>query len=242
MQIRMRLLPEILNWSSPEKRFYGDAELTSRFGVSRMTVRQALAGLVSEGLLRRRSGQGTFVTDRIFIERLDNRLDIAGQYAEVGAIQSVRIVDCRYRAPSADEPDRLDLDPGEDVLRIERVRSIGTMPLAIDERVVCGNVARRAGFDADNAVGSIVDRLRSCESVEAVDWTIGAAPSGAFAALLLLEPDSPVLERRMTYRSATGRRILSGRTAHRIDMVRYGFTLSLGESDTSAPREFARRP
>ena len=239
MQIRMKLVPEILNWSDPEKKFYGDNELTQRFGVSRMTVRQALSGLVDEGLLRRQSGQGTFVTERVFVERLDGALDIAGQYAEVGAAQRVKVLECRYRDPAPAERARLDLDQGEDVLWIRRIRSVGTTPLAVDERVIAGALARRAGFDADAAAGSIVDRLRATEPLGSVDWTIGAGPAGEAAALLLLDLADPVLERRMSYRLVDGRRILSGRTFHRVDMVRYGFNLRLDDG-AGAPRELAR--
>lgn len=40
-----------------------EQELASQFNVNRMTVRQALSSLVEEGLLIRKRGEGTFVTD-----------------------------------------------------------------------------------------------------------------------------------------------------------------------------------
>lgn len=239
MQIRLALLSEILRWPDPSTRFYGDNELAERFGVSRMTVRQAIADLVAEGLLRRRSGQGTFVTERVFVERLDRNLDIAGQYADVGVEQQTRVLDFEYRPPRESEQATLDLEKDEDILWLRRTRCIGSAPVALDERLLPGSIARRAKFDADNAGGSIIDRLRDAVALGDVHWTIGAGAAGErVAATLLLAATDPVLERRMTYRSADGRRILSGRTVHRADMVRYGFDLNL--DDGRAPRELMR--
>lgn len=240
MQIRLDLLAEILRWPDPAERFHGDNELAERYGVSRMTVRQAIAGLVDEGLLRRRSGQGTFVTERVFIERLDKDLDIAGQYADVGVAQEVRVLSFEFRPPSRAETTQLDLDEGHDVLWIIRSRSVGSSPVAVDERLLAGPLAREAGFCEDNARDAIAGRLRAATSLGRIQWTIGAGVAGdTLAAILLLSPSDAVLERRMTYRDIRGRRVLAGRTVHRADMVRYGFDLDL-DGDGNQPRVLMR--
>ena len=240
MQIRLELLSEILNWPDPNKKFYGDNELVERFGVSRMTVRQAISEIVSDGLLKRFSGQGTFVTDLVFVERLDRNLDIAGQYAEVGVEQQVRVMTCEYRIPTDTERDVIDLDEGEDVLSIIRIRSIASTPLAVDERLVAGNTGRRAGFTIANAGNSIIERLRTTSKLSDVRWMISAGIAGnKLSTMLLLKPVDAVLERRMTYRTADHQRILCGRTIHQADMVRYGFDLSI-DQNSQTPREMVR--
>ncbi|MDR3707429.1 MAG: GntR family transcriptional regulator [Capsulimonadaceae bacterium] len=47
----------------PGERLPGEYELAKRFDVAYMTLRQAIAGLIDEGLLRRVNGKGTFVAD-----------------------------------------------------------------------------------------------------------------------------------------------------------------------------------
>ena len=61
VQIRHRLLSLVAQWSRSEGRFYSDDELCRYFGVSRVTVRQAVAELVNEGFLTRVRGSGTYV-------------------------------------------------------------------------------------------------------------------------------------------------------------------------------------
>ncbi len=48
---------------SPGDKIPSEYELGSQFSVNRLTIRQALSSLVDEGLLIRKRGEGTFVTD-----------------------------------------------------------------------------------------------------------------------------------------------------------------------------------
>jgi GntR family transcriptional regulator len=55
---------------SPGDRVPSESQLMDHFGVARMTVRQALADLRAEGLLRSEHGRGVFVRDRPVVRRV----------------------------------------------------------------------------------------------------------------------------------------------------------------------------
>ncbi len=58
------LRSQILLQSKPGDKLEGERDLAARFGVSVGTLREALRSLAQEGLLTRRHGSGTFVSDR----------------------------------------------------------------------------------------------------------------------------------------------------------------------------------
>jgi GntR family transcriptional regulator len=63
VQVRNALRADILSGHlPPEARLPSESELIARFGVSRITVRQALAELQANGLVRTVNGKGSFVT------------------------------------------------------------------------------------------------------------------------------------------------------------------------------------
>ncbi len=62
-QISDQLRREILADCQVGERFGSQNELSRRFGVSTLTVREAVNALVQEGLLERRRGSGTYVLD-----------------------------------------------------------------------------------------------------------------------------------------------------------------------------------
>lgn len=63
-QIAGILREELLKFSTPGQKIDSESKLAKRFGVSAVTVREALLVLVKEGFLDRRKGSGTYVTDR----------------------------------------------------------------------------------------------------------------------------------------------------------------------------------
>src|SRR5207247_2531183 len=64
-QLRAILLQEITaGVYQKDQRFPAERTLAARFGISRASVRETIAELISEGVLFRTVGRGTYVVDR----------------------------------------------------------------------------------------------------------------------------------------------------------------------------------
>ncbi|MEQ8442542.1 MAG: GntR family transcriptional regulator [Alphaproteobacteria bacterium] len=228
LQIRQTLLGEVRHWSDPSERFHTDEALAARFGVSKMTVRKAIDDLVDAGLLSRRRGSGTFVTDRAYVEQLSPSLDVARQYFEKGENPTVQILGFTER-PASIEEERLLKCPR--VVSLQRVRMVRGVPLALDERTLCAETAKNAGLTKSTAGGDIAARLKEVCVLDRARWDLRALPADKEIAIhLCLSLGDPVLERAMTYFTADNEAVLFGRTLHRGDIVSCSVELPLDRS------------
>jgi GntR family transcriptional regulator len=113
-------------------RLPSEPELAAELQVSRATLREALRAMELEGLLRRRQGSGTFVADH---PRMANSLDV--NFGVTDAIRAAGmtagIANGRHwvEPASAGEAALLELEPGQDVLVIERVRTAEGKPVVL---------------------------------------------------------------------------------------------------------------
>lgn len=65
-QLFTRMKEEILNGGlEPGAQYFSDRQLIERYGVSLLTVRQAMSELVNAQILERRQGSGTFISQRV---------------------------------------------------------------------------------------------------------------------------------------------------------------------------------
>jgi GntR family transcriptional regulator len=103
-------------------------ELADEFGVSIMTLRQALQLLADEGLIDTRHGSGTFVAARYAYD-LGHLSSFASDLARQGAEISTRLLAAETVAAPEPVDARLG-GPGE-VLRLRRLRLIGGRPLVL---------------------------------------------------------------------------------------------------------------
>jgi GntR family transcriptional regulator len=98
--------------------------LASRFEVSRLTVREAVAALVTAGYLERRHGSGTYVVGVPGPRHaLDASLSYTRMIAEVGMKPGLQLLSIESGLANARENDELKLEPGERVRRLERLRT-----------------------------------------------------------------------------------------------------------------------
>jgi GntR family transcriptional regulator len=106
-----------------------ERELSRDFGVSRMTARQALVVLEGEGAVYRRPPRGTFVAE----PRLPLRLgSFSDEMARIGHRPSAKVLWAEPQPATSAVADALGLTPGATVRALQRLRSVGGDPLAIE--------------------------------------------------------------------------------------------------------------
>lgn len=107
-----------------------EAELSSRFGVNRHTVRQGLASLAEAGIVHARRGSGVFVTARPTEYRLGKRVRFHQNVLAVGQAPSRRITRAETRPADAEEAGALGLPQGDPVHVVEGISLVDGQPLA----------------------------------------------------------------------------------------------------------------
>ena len=153
----------------PGDRLPSDAELCERFGVSRMTARQAVQLLANEHLLVRRRGEGTFVAPRVVPRALGSPLSFTENMRRRGLRAASRLLRAGWIRPSDAERQALGLSPAERAIVVERLRLANDLPMAIERVVMQPSLA--AVLEEDLEAGSL----------HAVFERLGRRPSRATA-------------------------------------------------------------
>ncbi len=109
----------------PDVRLPSEHQLCSTNRVSRVTARGALQELERRHLVRRTRGSGTFTALRIpYPIRPGTSPSWSRIVLDAGHTPSYRLIDTTVAEASRSTARALDLDPGDPVLRIERIGSI----------------------------------------------------------------------------------------------------------------------
>lgn len=109
-----------------------ETELSERYEVSRITVRNALAELASEGYLIKKQGKGTYVSRPKLSRPIEDCLSFSESCKNAG-VESASMV-LKKEVIGADDKlkDILRLDEGDKVLYIQRLRLADGEPLMLE--------------------------------------------------------------------------------------------------------------
>lgn len=116
----------------PGERLPSEPVIAAEYGVSRVTVRTALRTLQSQGLVDVRHGAGTFVVDAgsEILTGIQDLQSLSDTIREMGHVPGMRRHRWGRRPATPDEALRLDAQPGEHLLEIERTILADDRPVA----------------------------------------------------------------------------------------------------------------
>jgi GntR family transcriptional regulator len=195
LQIESVLKSKILTGELKEgDRLPPENELSKQFGVSPLTVRQALSSLVGEGLLDRKPGVGTMVKknlDEKIVLTLSGKMDellLIGKESETRVLRSEVI-------QGFDKPMRfLELNQADPVCFIEKVRYLKEIPFMVVEE-----------YTPQSLIGTLPKNKKSIKSLyfiltqkkgfvlqEATQTIESSTADQRIASLLQIEMGSPL--------------------------------------------------
>ena len=122
--IRQRLIDNV--WK-PGEALPSEMQLAAELDVSQGTVRKALNDMVSENLLFRRQGLGTFVSEHTERRALFLYFSLVGNDGS-RLLPESKILECEETDPTTEEIEKLELNEGEMVVRFCRIRFFNEIP------------------------------------------------------------------------------------------------------------------
>lgn len=191
-QLRDALLSIMDDDLAPGDMIPSERELTTRYGVSRATVRSAISSLVNDGRLSTVPGKGTVVTR----PRVESNLHLASFTQDMrrrGHRPSTELLQ-RHLEPADDSIAKaLDLDNGERIWIIERLRLADAEPMA--HEISWYPETLFPGLGEENLTASLYAIFESQYGViiSQADQTVWTEPAGEHARLLEVNADAPVM-------------------------------------------------
>jgi GntR family transcriptional regulator len=119
-----------------------ERELVQHFGVARMTVRQALDALVSEGLLERVPGRGTFVA-RAKSDVQVRLSSFSEEMARRGLKPESRTLLARIESAGPGVARALEIGEGDKVVHWQRLRFADGTPMCVEDAYLADSIAPR---------------------------------------------------------------------------------------------------
>ena len=195
-QLKTLILQEIEagTWK-PDQQLPTEEQLSARFRVSKITVRQALRELSNLGWVRREQGRGTFVQKPALEEGPRKLTSFSAEMREHGLVATSQVLEKSVIAAPADVAAKLGIMTTDRVFRLRRLRLADGVPLGVQTAYL--PMAMLPGIDdvqfTDLSLYGLLESRYDLHPVAAKETLIAVVVNNEEASLLRVPPGSPAL-------------------------------------------------
>ncbi len=182
---------------TPKSQIPSEAELCEQFHVSRITVRQAIAGLVNEHLLVREAGRGTYVVE----PRIEQHIGFTDEINDEGEHRGSKVLRFSVVPATGLVAHKLGVDIGNEVILLKRLRLADGKPVSVETSHLPGRVwpgMRTENLENRSLYQLLMEKYHIVLTHVKQQIEAWACPDDE-ANLLAIPPSSPVLH---IYRTA----------------------------------------
>ena len=172
-----------------------ESELIEQYQLSRTTVRQVLDMLANEGLIYRQQGRGTFIAHPTVEQALVRIISFTEDMRQRGVRPGTEMLSSGLIPAPQDIAEKLEIEPGEELARLERLRLADGEPMSIEESHLvhryCPGVLE--GDYASNPLREALERDYGIHWTHAKQTIRAISASRNLARLLSVPPHSALL-------------------------------------------------
>ncbi|MCY7347224.1 MAG: GntR family transcriptional regulator [Pyrinomonadaceae bacterium] len=227
-QIHAFLRQNILsNRLKSDENIRSERELAEEFAVSRMTVRQALNALRNEGLIYQRRGKGTFVSSRKLDVHSRNLNGFSDEMRRRDLTPKSKVLQLQEKPAEQETAEKLNLEIGETVFKLERLRLADDLPMAIETTCLPAKLfPDLSKYDFEKqSLYKILERNYGFQMSSAAEDLEAAISDAKTSELLNVKKNSPLLIVYRTVFAEDNQPIEYTKSIYRADRYRASFFL-----------------
>lgn len=204
------------------ERLPSESEMMKVFGVSRITVRQALRDLHTEGLVFSVQGKGTFVSRPKVVQDIQRLQGFGEAMVPQGYETSARVVSVQEVRAPGDVAEALNLNRNVNVIELTRIRYLNREPISLDQSFFPVEIGKDLlGRDLTQDVFPMLENEFGIELGHAELKIEAMSASESLAQQLNVSIESPVLRIQRLVFSKSGEPIDFEYLSYRGDAFQY---------------------
>ena len=194
-QIKSLILQRVIDgvWA-PGNVLPSEQQLGQEFGVSQGTIRKALDEMTTENIFVRKQGKGTFVSQHSANRSLFHFFYISRDDGK-RTMPDSKVISVTQATSHKMERERLQLNVGQKVVRLKRIRFLEQKPIIVETIALPANIFKNfAKIEIPNTLYELYESQYEVQVIKAVELLKAVSVNQEDAAHLGLEVGAPVLE------------------------------------------------